>query len=168
MWGVQVGSFDQKQLNITLLRGTPEEEQFFVEQGDPIREDMPREWGGGWITGVLLTQADHPVEGTVSLYRGPTLYTTLEVGAPTLPAYFESREVGPGTWDLQFNPSPTSRLRPIRLEKVVIDPNNRTVLAPVKVPPGAITDPPLIVPVPERTSVPVPLNPPRKKPMIGG
>lgn len=163
IWGVSVGSFDQKQVNIVLQRCAAGEERFYTETGVPIQEDMPFGWQGGWLQGILLTQDGLPVEGNLNFYRGPTLYLTVPAGASGLPAYFETRSLPPGTWDVMFIPSPTSKLKRARLEKLVVDPNSRTILGPLTIPPGTELDAPAMLTLPERQSTPVPAVAPRPK-----
>lgn len=163
IWGVTIGSFDEKQLNIVLQRCAAGEERFYTETGVPIQDDMPFGWQGGWLQGTLLTQDGLPVEGNLNFYRGPTLYLTIPAGASGLPAYFETRMLPPGTWDVMFIPSPSSKLKRIRLEKLVVDQNSRTVLGSLTVPPGTELDAPVVLALPERQSTPLPTVAPRPK-----
>lgn len=163
IWGVKINSFEEKQLNVVLEPCAPADELFYTEEGTAIREDMPRTWGGGWLQSVFLTEQGAPVEGTIKVYRGFTVAMEQPTGSPTLPAYFETRDLQPGTYDLLFVPSLASKLKPIKLEKVTVDMNVRTVLDPVKVPPGFATDAPQIMPAPNRQLIPVPQFEPRRR-----
>lgn len=163
IWGVNIGSFDQKQVNIVLQRCPAGEERFYSETGVPIQDDMPFGWQGGWLQGVLLTQDGLPVEGNLNFYRGPTLYLTIPAGASGLPAYFETRSIPPGTWDVMFIPSPSSKLKRARLEKLVVDPNSRTILGPLTILPGTELDAPVVLTLPERQSTPIAAVAPRPK-----
>lgn len=163
IWGTTVGSFDQKVVNVVLTRCKPEEEYFYTETGIPLLDDQPHDWQGGWLQGIALTETGVPVEGTVNFYRGTVLNKTIPIGAPGLPAYFEVRDLPPGAWDILFVPSPTSRLKRAKLAEVIVDPNARTILGPVTIPAGTLTDAPAMLPLPERTSVPVTATVPRKK-----
>jgi hypothetical protein len=163
IWGVTVGSFDDKQVNVVLQRCAAGEERFYTESGIPLQADMPHGWQGGWLQGTIMNAAGAPVEGTLNFYRGTVLYLSLPTGAPGMPAYFETRTIPPGTWDMVFIPSPSSRLKRARIEKVVVDPNSRTVLGTLTMQAGTETDAPAIIPVPERKSEPILATIPRKK-----
>jgi len=155
IWGVTVGSFDQKTLNLVMDRVPPDVELEYREEGAPNRDDVPRDWAGGWLEGRILTAEGYPAEGTVNLLRAGTLFHSQPMGTPTLPAYFETRTMVPGTVDLLFTPAPQAKLKPVRVEKIAVAQYSRTVLAPITVPAGLPTDPPAVLPLPERRVEPV-------------
>jgi len=163
IWGTTVGTFEEKMVNVVLARCTAAEERFYTETGMALLEDTPQGWQGGWLQGILLTEEGLPVEGTVNFYRGTVLNKTIPAGAPGMPAYFEIRDLPPGAWDIMFVPSPTSKLRRAKITGITVDQNSRTFLPEVAIPVGTLTDAPMMIPAPERTSVPVPAVMPRKK-----
>lgn len=155
IWGVQVSSFEQKEVSVTLNRVTPEQELFCVEQGAPRMDDLPQNWQGGWLQGSLLNEQGNPVDGKIRLIRGTRIYRELVVGAPTLPAYYEERNVLPGLYDLEFEPAVSSGLKRVRIEKVTIAHRARTLLGTVQVPKLGAGDAVVILPMPERTVQPI-------------
>ncbi len=163
IWGVDLDTFGEKQVNVVLEPAAPANALFYQEEGIPIREDMPRNWVGGWLELRLLTEQGAPVEGTIKIYRGFTVAMEARMGTPILPAYFETRFLQPGTYDVLFVPSVTSKLKPVRIEKVTVEMNARTILEPVKVPAGFTTDAPVLVPCPERKITAVPISAPRRR-----
>lgn len=163
IWGVDLDNFGEEQVNIVLEPASPANTLFYQEEGVPIREDMPRNWGGGWLELRLLTEQGAPVEGTIKVYRGFTVAMEARMGTPILPAYFETRYLQPGTYDVLFVPSLTSKLKPVRIEKVTVEMNARTILEPVRVPAGFTTDAPALVPCPERKITAVPISAPRRR-----
>jgi hypothetical protein len=142
---------------------TVAEELYYQEEGDPIVEDMPREWGGGWLEGIVVNTKGDPVEGTLRFFRAGTVFAEIPTGTPLLPAYFESRTMPPGSWEVMFVPSGSAKLKPVRVERMVSDLNARTRYAALVIPPGAATDNPVTLPAPERKVVPVPEVAPRRK-----
>ena len=80
-----------------------------------------------------------------------------------MPSYYETRNLPPGTWDVMFLPSPTSKLKRARLEKIVVDQNARTTLGTITIPSGNEIEAPAILPVPERKSEPILATAPRVK-----
>ncbi|MGV3724290.1 MAG: carboxypeptidase-like regulatory domain-containing protein [Actinomycetota bacterium] len=163
IWGATVGSFEEKLVNVELMRCTTEEERFYTETGMALLADTPQAWEGGWLQGILLTEGGAPVEGTVNFYRGTVLNRTIPVGAPGMPAYFEIRNLPPGAWDILFVPSRTSKLKRVKLTNVIVDPSSRTFLEPVAIPAGTLEEAPAMLALPERSSRPVPATIPRKK-----
>jgi hypothetical protein len=163
IWGVTIGSFEEKQVNVVLQRCAAGEERFYTETGVPIQADVPHDWQGGWVIGTILNPDGNPVEGTLNFYRGTVLYLTIPTGSPGMPAYFESRTLPPGTWDVLFLPSPTSKLKRARIEKVVVDQNARTTLGTITIPAGNEIEAPAILPAPERKSEPILATAPRPK-----
>jgi hypothetical protein len=164
IWGTNLGSFEEKQVNVVLRRANGAEEMYYDEEGVPLKGDQPREWQGGWLEGIILSEKGVPVEGTINFYRGPTLNATIPVGGSGLAAYYEARNVPPGTWDIVFVPTPTARLKRAKLEKVQLDPDSRTILGALKIPAGTLEEPMATLTMPERKSIPVPayLRPGRK------
>ncbi len=163
IWGVVIAGFEKKELPVVLQRGTPEEEMFFVESGVPIREDMPRDWSGAWVTGILLNEQRSPVEGDVHFYRAGTNYLTIPAGSPTLPAYFETREIPAGTWDIHFKPTQSARVKPVVIEQVPLEPNKRTIVPRVIAPAGFDSDVPYKPGKLEIVTALVPLSAPRRR-----
>jgi hypothetical protein len=163
IWGTTVGTFEQKQVNVTLQRCTPPEERFYTETGVALLDDQPHDWQGGWLQGIVLNDAGNPVEGTVNFYRGTVLNKTIPIGMPGMPAYFEVRDMPPGAWDILIVPSTTSKLKKARVTEVTADQNSRTFLGAITVPPGTLEEAPTAVALPERKSVPVTATVPRPK-----
>ena len=163
IWGVAVGSFEEKQVNVVLQRCAAGEERFYTETGIPLQADVPHDWQGGWLVGTVLNSDGNPVEGTLNFYRGTVLYLTIPTGAPGMPSYYETRTLPPGTWDMMFLPSPTSKLKRARLEKIVVDQNSRTSLGTITIPAGNEIEAPALLPVPERKAEPILATVPRVK-----
>lgn len=163
IWGVTVGSFEEKLVNVTLARCTREEERFYTETGMALLADTPHQWEGGWLQGILLTESGSPVEGVVNFYRGTVLNKSIPAGAPGMPAYFEIRNLPPGAWDIMFVPSPTSKLKRVKVTDVIVDQNSRTFLEAITVPAGTLEEAPALLPLPQRASRPVPATAPRRK-----
>ena len=155
-WGVKLGTYDQREINVTLDRATtPEQEHFYLEHGVPANDDLPRPWEGGWLQGSILSEAGRVVDGKIKLLRGPTTYREIVVGTPTLPAYYEHRDIMPGTYDLEYEPRASAGLKRLRVEKVVIAPRARTILGTLHVPAAGAGDPIVTRSLPERTVQPI-------------
>lgn len=156
IWGVKLNTYDQREVNVALDRaGTSEQGHFYLEEGAPRTDDLPRPWEGGWLQGTLLSEKGQVVDGTIKLLRGPMTYREIPVGTPTLPAYYENRDVMPGIYDLEYEPPPTAGLKRLRVEKVTIAPRARTILGTLHVPAAGPGD--LIVKrsLPERVVQPI-------------
>jgi len=137
VWGVTLMTFDQRKVDMALDRIThPEQELFYLEQGFPRLDDMPLHWEEGWLRGSVLTEKGALVDGSIKLFRGTRLYREIPLGSPTLPAYFEDRSVMPGNYDLEFHPTPTSRVQRLRIERFNIAPKARTTIGTLRPPEG--------------------------------
>ena len=164
LWGLQMMNAQQRQLNIVLDRAnTAAEELYYSEEGDPIREDMPREWNGGWLEGIIVNSKGDPVEGTLKFYRAGTVFAEIPAGSPLLPAYFETRALTPGSCEVRFVPSGSATLKPVIVERMVVDQNARTRYGALVIPAGAATDNPVMLPAPEKKAAPVPEVAPRRR-----
>jgi hypothetical protein len=155
IWGIKLMTFEQRKVDVALDRATtPEQEVFYLEHNFPRLDDLPRDWEEGWLRGTVLSARGALVEGVVKLYRGSSVYREIAVGTPTLPAYFEDRGVTPGNYDLEFHPSPTSRLKRLRIERFNIAQRARTTLGTLRVPEGNPGDLQIIT-APERVLLPI-------------
>lgn len=156
IWGVKVQSFEQKQVDVALDRcTTPEQELFYIEQGAPRSEDTIREWEGGWIQGSIVNEKGQCVDGRINLLRGVMVYRQITVGTPTLPAYYEDRNVTPGLYDLEYEPPANANLKRVRIEGVTIAPRSRTILGTIRVPLGSGGNALVKQPLPERVAQPL-------------
>lgn len=153
VFGVDLQPSMDREVNITLSKSEdPVDRLFFREQGRPSRQDVPRKWDGGWIEGTVLTEEGLPIDGVVRLLRGPAVIHNLYIGQPTIRPYFEERNVSPGQYALEIHPGETSGYKKVRIDKVSVKQNARTVLATIRIPKGAGE---VILPTPESQANPI-------------
>lgn len=163
IWGIKIGSFEKKELNIKLRRARGQAARFYEEVGYPLVEDLPRDWEECWVEGILLSSKGVPVEGTIDFMRASKVFYTVRTGTPTLPAYFELRNLRPGTYNLRFTPSLNVGLKPAIIKDVLLNQRRRNVLAPIIIPEGRSSDLAVTLPAPEIQQRIVPLRPLRRR-----